>query len=117
MSRVTAPREKTSEASGSVWCDSHVWTTAALELVPDNPARFVIVEALFEEDPEELEDVIEGVYSIGRLTEDMTRLRGLPLLDPEEDEEAVKEIRDPGKPTRMAVLWETIDSARGLIDS
>ena len=81
-----------------------MWTTAALEFVPGKPTGFVIIEARFEEDPDELEEVIEGVYNIGRFTEDMTRLRALPMLDPEEDDDAAKENRDPGKPTRMAVL-------------
>lgn len=116
MSRVTAPRENMSDASGSVCRDCQVCTTAVFDRVPGSRAGSRTVEEELLEEPEELDEVMDGVYKIGRLTGVTTRLRALPL-DPEDDEDSAKENRvgeSGNPPMRMAVPWEVTDSAREL---
>jgi hypothetical protein len=62
ISRKTAPSEKISDASGSVWRDCHTWTRAPpLLCAVGRPTAFKIMEPRSSEDPDEFEEVMDGV--------------------------------------------------------
>lgn len=143
MSRVMAAREKRSAAEGLVWVECQVWREGwegvdggmvLGEVEVDVVGRVgggetrEVVEAVVDEEVEELEDVIEVVErrALGRLQIALRAfLSVLPRVlsvypeveaaDEDEDEEKEKEKRvgEPGRPMRMTVPFEAAESGRG----